>query len=253
MPYSDPRKHSLSSGIEMLNTFHPKLKNRLIEAKDKILTQNNCVKQDQQAVKRAQNLLAKEKDERSNTVPTVRTRPQMSDTEIEKLEKLLNCKNKAVKKWIEEKEDHFDKMTQKLFEKGKRMARHFSMHSKKHADDNILDQISDSNPSSIRITESENEGKSNGFYIYLDETIKTTLSDTRTIEHSLIEHMKREFGNDATSDMFYGSEHKSNKCELSLSSEKKYNMQLEIQPSDINAKPYITETKKIQKVLPRRK
>jgi len=41
----------------------------------------------------------------------------MSDTEVEKLEVLLNCKNRAVSNWIEEKEDHFDKLTQKLYNK----------------------------------------------------------------------------------------------------------------------------------------
>lgn len=39
----------------------------------------------------------------------------MSDAEVEKLESLLNCKNRAVNKWIEEKEDHFNKLTQKLY------------------------------------------------------------------------------------------------------------------------------------------
>ena len=143
----------------MLNTFHPKLKNRLIETKDKILTQNKVLNTEGEIWENTNKIQTLEKEEKSSIVPTIRPKPQMSDFEIEKLEKLLNCKNKAVKKWIEEKEHHFDKLTQKLFEKGKRMARHFSMHNKNLGNNNILDQISESNPSSIRITESENEGK----------------------------------------------------------------------------------------------
>lgn len=65
--------------------------------------------------------------------------------------------------------------------------------------------------------------------------------------------MKREFGNDATSDMFYENGDISNKNDLSLSSEKMYNIKLEIQPSDIKSQPYITETKVVQKVLPKRR
>jgi succinate dehydrogenase flavin-adding protein (antitoxin of CptAB toxin-antitoxin module) len=45
----------------------------------------------------------------------------MSDTEMEKLEKLLNCKDRAVNKWIQEKEQHFDQMTQKLYTKSKKL------------------------------------------------------------------------------------------------------------------------------------
>jgi succinate dehydrogenase flavin-adding protein (antitoxin of CptAB toxin-antitoxin module) len=45
----------------------------------------------------------------------------MSDTDMEKLEKLLNCKDRAVNKWIQEKEQHFDQMTQKLYTKSKKL------------------------------------------------------------------------------------------------------------------------------------
>lgn len=45
----------------------------------------------------------------------------MSDSEIEKLENMLNFKNKVVNKWIEEKEHHFDRLTEKLYHKGEKM------------------------------------------------------------------------------------------------------------------------------------
>lgn len=49
----------------------------------------------------------------------------LSDTEVERLEQLLDCKNRAVKKWIEEKEDHFDKMTQKLYSRAEKQLKKY--------------------------------------------------------------------------------------------------------------------------------
>ena len=68
------------------------------------------------------------------------------------------------------------------------------------------------------------------------------------IEHSLIEHMKREFGNDATSEMFNESLNKDQNKELSQTSEIKSNIQCEIEKWDIQLQPYSTETR-IQKSL----
>ena len=157
-PFSDTRKQSKISSTEFLNTFHPKLRNRLIETKDKILDQNKSINAPLVTLSNCAKWNEENKIEKNNVTSNSQAKTPMTDIEIEKLEKLLNCKNKAVKKWIEEKEQHYDNLTQKLLKNGKKLARHMSLKSQNIWENKVLDQLSESHPSSIRITESENEG-----------------------------------------------------------------------------------------------
>jgi len=52
---------------------------------------------------------------------TLKTPNLMSDQDMEKLEHLLNCKERAVNQWMQEKDQHFDELTQKLYYKSKKL------------------------------------------------------------------------------------------------------------------------------------
>lgn len=91
----------------------------------------------------------------------------MSDHEMQKLEELLNCKNRAINKWIQEKEDEFDELTQKIYKKGKKLIEGKTLTEEideqiriqEKVDNRKLNRESGSKRSSIRITETESEGR----------------------------------------------------------------------------------------------
>ncbi|CAI2370769.1 unnamed protein product [Moneuplotes crassus] len=111
----------------------------------------------------------------------------LSEEEVRRIEQILDCKNRAVNKWIEEKEDHYDKLMQKLYSKAEKRLKKYS---NLDCDSANKSDNEESNRFSLKSSDTEQYNLNS----------KSDTEDSQNINSSLMKHLEKEFEDGMISD-----------------------------------------------------